>query len=83
MRYKKPDHLSVHNEMAERQQHDGSVAEILTNKLEDNMIESKQALKKPSGFKKFTRYLERKLHFSKEKEVLAPIGCKPAAIIVN
>ena len=82
-RYKKADHPSVHNEMAEQQQRDGSVAETLTNKLEDNMLESKQALKKPSRFKKFTNYLEKKLHFSKKKEVLPPIGCKPAAIIVN
>ena len=44
MRYKKPDHPSVHNEMAEQQQHDGSVAEILTNKLEDNMLESNQTV---------------------------------------
>ena len=83
MRYKKADHPSVHNEMAEQQRRDGSVAETLTNKLEDNMLESKQALKKPSRFKKFTSYLERKLHFSKKKEVLPPIGCKSAAIIVN
>ena len=81
IRYRKADHPSVH-EMAQQQWRDGSVAEILTNKLEDNMLESKWALKKPIQFKTFTSYLERKLHFSK-KEVLSPTRCKPAAIIVN
>ena len=87
MRYKKADHQhTCHNEMTVsfecQQQHKRCVANVMANKSENNIQTPKEALKKLSRFKKFTNYLEKKLHFSKKKEVLPPIRCEPA-IMVN
>ena len=85
IRYKKADQQHpLHGEVeasSEEQQSEGSTTVMLANDLE-NMQIPKKAPKKPSRFKMFTSYLERKLHFSRKKEVLPQIGCKPA-IIVN
>ena len=85
IRYKKADQQHpLHGEVeasSEEQQSEGSTTVILANDLE-NMQIPKKTPKKPSRFKKFTSYLEKKLHFSRKKEVLPRIGCKPA-IMVN
>ena len=85
IRYKKADQQHpLYDEVeasSEEQQPEGSTTVMLANDLE-NMQIPKKAPKKPSRFKKFTSYLERKLHFSRKKEVLPQIGCKPA-IMVN
>ena len=85
IRYKKADQQHpFHDEVevsSEEQQPEGSPTVMLCDNLE-NMQVPKKAPKKPSRFKKFTSYLERKLHFSRKKEALPQIKCKPA-IMVN